>query len=324
MTPADPARAPARVSVVVCTHSERRLPLVFAGLESLGSQSTAPHEILVVVDHAPRLLHLLQQGVADRGIPGVRVLANGEAPGLSGARNTGLAAAVGDLVAFVDDDAVAEPDWIARLVAAHGAPDVIAVGGAVVPDAPPPAWFPAEFGWVVGCSYRGLPQRPAPVRNVIGCNMSFRREAFADGLSFDSRLGRTATGAAGCEETELCIRLSRARPEMRILYDPSARVRHRVEPDRYRRRYFLERCHAEGISKAAVTRAVGRGPALAAERRYVTRTLPSGVAAGVRAAVGGRDANGAARAAAILAGLLATTVGYARGSLSSRRIGSPA
>ena len=55
----------------------------------------------------------------------------------------------------------------------------------------------------------------------------------------------------GCEETDLCIRLARAEPGGVILYDPAVRVRHRVTRERARLGYFVVRCHAEGISKAA-------------------------------------------------------------------------
>ena len=98
-----------------------------------------------------------------------------------------------------------------------------------------------------------------------------------------------------------------------ILYDPAVRVRHRVTRERARLDYFVARCHAEGISKAAVTRRCGRTRALESERAYVRRVLPAGIRRGLSAALAG-DGAGLGRAAAIVLGLAATGAGYASGS----------
>src|SRR5439155_54307 len=80
-----------------------------------------------------------------------------------------------------------------------------------------PTWHPPEFGWVVGCSYRGLPVEPAPVRNLIGCNMSMRRELFDAVGGFTHGIGRIGTIPLGCEETEWCIRVRQRFPELEFL-----------------------------------------------------------------------------------------------------------
>jgi GT2 family glycosyltransferase len=301
------------ISVVICAYATERWPDLVAAVESVHRQTVPPHEVIVVVDHNPDLLTRAHAHLA-----GVVVVENREEPGLSGSRNSGVAAAQGAIIAFLDDDAVATPAWLARLTAAYNTPHVIGVGGAIEPlwDTERPRWFPAEFNWVVGCTYLGMPTRATPVRNLIGCNMSFRREVFARVGGFRSGIGRIGARPVGCEETELCIRVHHAYPHSVLLYEPRAAVRHRVRRDRMHWRYFRQRCFSEGLSKAQVARAVGANAALSNERRYTTRVLPRGVVHGVTHAVLGRDMwGGLGQVVSITVGLAVTTVGYLTGSL---------
>jgi cellulose synthase/poly-beta-1,6-N-acetylglucosamine synthase-like glycosyltransferase len=303
------------VSVVVCAYTEERWPDLVAAIESLRAQTVAPLDIVVAVDHNPRLLDRLTSGYSDV----VAVASTGER-GLSGARNSGLAAAKGDVIAFLDDDAIAEPDWLERLLAGYADARTIGVGGAIEPIwlSGRPRWFPEEFLWVVGCTYLGTPKSTQAVRNLIGCNMSFRRGAFADDQRFRDGIGRVGTRPTGCEETDLCIRIQQRQPDSVILFEPSARVRHRVPAWRATWGYFVARCHAEGISKALVSRAVGAGSGLATERTYTLRVLPKGVARGLADTTFRRDVAGLPRAGAIVLGLAATALGFL--TEASRRV----
>jgi GT2 family glycosyltransferase len=291
-------------AVVVCAYTERRWDCIEAALRSLRGQTRPPDEIVLVVDHNERLLARARNTFDD-----VTVIANTCARGLSGARNTGLAAVSADIVAFLDDDARAEPSWLERLLAEYD-PSVLGVGGAAIPDLADghrPAWLPEAFDWVIGCSYQGQPTQTAPVRNFIGANMSFRRLPLLDVGGFADGIGRVGRTPLGCEETELCIRL-RQRFAGTLVYEPSARVLHLVTPDRLTFRYFSRRCWHEGLSKALVTGSVGSDQALASERRYVTRTLPL---AFVRSAQGGLG--DLPRLFVIPFGVALTALGYMRG-----------
>ncbi len=308
-----------RVSAVVCTHADARFPLLRRAVASLRSQTLPPDEIVVVVDANPGLF----ARVAEQ-CPGITVIAHGGAAGLSGARNAGTAAASGDVVAYLDDDAAAEPGWLAALVRHYADPAVLGVGGRAEPvwEGARPAWWPDEFDWVVGCGYRGQPSRIAPVRNLMGCNMTLRRSAAREAGGFDTALGRTGAGAAGCEETELCIRMAAARPGGVFLLDPAARVRHHVPRERATAAYFRRRCLAEGASKARMMRRTGAA-GLSSERAYLRRTLPAGVARNLAHGVRGEVA-GILRAGAIVAGAGLTACGFAGGRVRGRRAPAPA
>jgi len=304
-------RVPAAVtsaSVIVCAHTEGRWPVLAEAVEAVLGQS--PLELLLVIDHNEALLARARAEWA----AAVRVMPNEEGRGLSGARNTGVRHARGDIVVFLDDDAVPEPGWLRGHVRAYASPKVMGTGGTVSPRwaAPRPGWIPEEFLWVMGCSYRGIPPGDAVVRNPIGANMSFRREVVTTVGGFASDLGRVGRTPLGCEETDLSIRAYSAYPGRTVRMVSEARVRHLVPEARTTWRYFRSRCWSEGLSKAVMTGRVGAGDGLSTERAYVTRTLPSGVINGVADALRGRP-EGLRRAGAIVAGLGLTVAGYARG-----------
>ncbi|MCS6800660.1 MAG: glycosyltransferase family 2 protein [Chloroflexota bacterium] len=295
------------VSVLLCVYTEARWNDMLAAIDSVRRQTLAPQEIVVIVDHNPALAERLRAAVSD-----VRVIENEEAAGLSGARNTGVRAARSDLVAFLDDDATAAPDWLEQMSRHLTDPRVLGVGSRVEPrwSAAPPQWFPEEFFWVVGCSYRGLPEQTAVVRNPFGGAMCIRKEAVFETGGFRTGIGRNSQRPMGCEETEFAIRATQRWPDRVFLYEPRAVIFHTVPPQRTRFRYFLARCYFEGVSKASMMSEVGAAAGLSEERSYTLRVLPAGVLRGLADGARTRSLAGPAKAAAIIAGFAATVAGF--------------
>ena len=300
------------LSVVVCAYTTDRWQQIIDAVTSLLTQTRPVDELILVVDHSPDLLAAARAEFTDAS---VTIVENSGPRGLSGARNTGVSVATGTVIAFLDDDATAAVDWAERLLAWYTDDVVIGAGGASIPvwSGGRPSWFPEEFDWVVGCTYRGLPEQPTAVRNLIGSNMSFRRSLFEIAGDFDSSVGRIGANPVGCEETEFCIRVANRVPTGRIMFDPAIRVDHHLAPSRNTWRYFRKRCFAEGKSKAIVAELVGSRRGLASERSYATRTLPAAVIRAIAEGVRTRRVAPFVRAGAVGAGLALTTAGYVVG-----------
>jgi glycosyltransferase involved in cell wall biosynthesis len=307
----------ASTSVVVSTYDAKRWDDLIACVIAIEQQSRKPLEVIVVVDHNRELLER-----AAGLFPNTRVVANRRSRGLAGARNTGIEIAKGDIIAFIDDDACAEENWLGPLEDCFCAPETVGAGGALLPlwQGPTPSWFPPEFYWVVGCSYKGLPEQLAPVRNPIGANMAVRASVlnevggFREGLTDDAPRelrGRGVVRAGGNvpDDTDLAIRITQRRPHGIWLYQPRARVRHTVTSERASFGYFLRRSFEEGVGKASLSRLIGASSGLASERRYLATVLPKSICRDFGRFLRG-DRAAALRALAIAAGSAAAGAGF--------------
>jgi hypothetical protein len=179
-----------------------------------------------------------------------------------------------------------------------------------------PTWFPHEFYWVVGCTYQDRLHAITEVRNPYGGCTCIRREVFEVIGGFHEQIGRVGNHPLGGEETELSIRATQHWPDKVFLCDPQARIHHHIPPARATWSYFLRRCYAEGISKAAITTLVGAKDSLASERVYTLLTLPKGIIYNLIEGFFRFNPAGFFKAGAIVAGFVMTGMGYLVGRLS--------
>lgn len=296
------------VSVVIAAYSTERWGDLRAAVASVGEQTVPVLETIIVIDHNPEL-----EARARREFARAIVVGNVGSRGASGARNSGVAVSQGDVVAFLDDDAAASPAWLEALLRHFADPAVVGAGGGIVPlwAGSRPRWFPPEFYWAVGASYRGMPEDAAEVRNVWSGNMAIRRPVFDAIGGFREGFGKV--GRRPCpEDTDLCLRASAGGG--RWIYEPAAVCGHRVPPQRTTVRYFLSRSHNEGRGKARLAGLAGTAQSTSAERRYTRRVLPAGIARGLRDSVRG-DLTGAARSLAIAVGLMLAVAGFVLGQV---------
>ena len=245
------------VSVIICAYTMERLKDIHEAVDSVLAQTLEPCEVIVAVDHNENLYQVLK----DRLPSEFKIVENNGDQGLSETRNVGIRAASGEIVAFIDDDAVAEKDWLEKLTEPFQSPNVIAVGGRAIPlwhDGKRPSWFPEELDWIVGCTYRGLPLTGNEIRNVPGCNMTFKRKVF-DGVGFfRSDIGGIKETPRGGEEAEICLRIKHEIPDALILYEPNATIHHKVPLYRSGLRYLIRRSYNEGFYKSLVQKLSSR------------------------------------------------------------------
>ena len=283
-----------------------RLNDIREAVNSVLNQTSKPYEVILAVDHNEELFESLQSSVIShwspipppdssqqtqrtRSTPQTKVVHNTGVQGLSETRNVGISAASGDIVAFIDDDAVAEPDLLENLTRAFSyqpsalsqnsqlrlatqqtqgtQQTVVAVGGQAIPlwlSGSRPSWFPEELDWIVGCAYKGLPVETlhidpgtlnlqlGTIRNVPGCNMAFRREVFDKVGGFRSEMGGLRETPRGGEEANLCLRIKHQMPDALILYQPNALIHHKAPHRRLRLKYIARRSYNEGFYKSIV------------------------------------------------------------------------
>jgi glycosyltransferase involved in cell wall biosynthesis len=274
VTVATPART-LDVSVVVCTWN--RAESLGRLLASLAATTVPPGlawEVLVVDNNSTDDTRaVVERAAIALDAPVRRVFEPTQ--GLCHARNRGIRESRGDIVAFLDDDVVVAPDWLARVVAAFRDHDATYVGGRVVvtDEVSRPAWWDARYEGALGACDHGDRPIVAAADRVggigIGANMSIHRRAFETYGTFRPDLGRNRRRLIMGDDHEICVRLMRGGE--RVIYCPDVVVRQVPDAERLTRRYLL-RWHFRLGEGHALLRDVLE-PAGAARILGVRRTL---------------------------------------------------
>ena len=318
-------------TVAIACYDERRWSSILGAVASARAQTVQPAAIVVSVDHNPALAERLREALTNTpgipDIPDITVVDNVGARGASGNRNRAAAEARTSVIAFLDDDERAEPDWLEHLLEPLADASVAGTGGGCSPawELSEPTWFPPEFAWAVGAHYEGLPRTTSAVRGVWSGNMAVRTHVFRAVGGFREDFGKIGDVPLP-EDTDLCLRVTVA-GHGGWRYVPDAVIHHEVPAARSTRTFLVRRCYAEARGKVLMRELAGDlsqqvdGGALGAETRYLTAIVPRGVLREVRTAVGslaGRDLETARRSAdrtvMMVASVGAAAVGAAHGA----------
>lgn len=237
-----------KVSVVVCTYSMDRYADFAEAVRSALDQTYDPIEFVLVSDGNETVAKRMRDDFGDN--ENVSVHNNDENRGISYSRTKGAEIATGELVAFLDDDAIATPDWIETLVETYESTDAYAVGGRLDPRwlADKPSFLPEEFYWLIGCTELGFADHLEEVRNTYGSNIAFNREVFLDVGGYDEETGRKGDSHVQAHEAPACIRM-REQYGCGVVYNDDAIVYHKIFQYRTEFRWLVGRAFWQGYSK---------------------------------------------------------------------------
>jgi len=298
-----------KISVIICAYTMERLNDIHEAVNSVLAQTLKPYEIIISIDHNEKLFQRLRDELPGK----IKIVNNNGVQGVAETRNLGIRAATGDITTLMDDDAVAQSDWLRSLVEPIRSRHAAVVGGKcnlIWLGGKHPFWFPEELDWIVGGTYKGLPLNGNEIRNVSGCNMACATEVFGQVGFFSSDIGAVKGNRRGGEEAEFCLRVKRAMPDRKILYEPDAVVYHKVPSWRMTLKYVIKRSFDEGFSKAKLETLVSSPNPLSTETSYLCYLLFTSIPQRLKRFY---KKGSLSQVGAIIVSIAATGVGYLAG-----------
>lgn len=241
------------ISAVICTYNgEKTLESAILCLvhQTLDNKK---YEILIIDNASTDKTHLIAQNIQSEAQ--VHYIYE-PILGLSQARNTGWLRSQGKYVAYLDDDAIAAPDWLERILEVFAAvPNVGALGGKVEPiwEVPPPSWM-NDFlkRYLSVLDWSETPIALDESRYLIGANIVFPKTVLQYFGGFSVELGRKGYNLISNEDTELVQKIREN--GMLIYYDPGIVVKHLVRSVRLNQLWFIKRWFYQGVSNAITYR----------------------------------------------------------------------
>jgi glycosyltransferase involved in cell wall biosynthesis len=237
-----------------------RLKDIIELLDSIHAQAYKNIDVLVVTERSQELTDSIKTYIKEKGYSNIKVLYNEGEWGSYPSRNLGIEQARGEIIAFIDDDALPFPNWAEETAKTYAEDSsIVGLTGPILPlwEQDSMAWFPQEFYWIFSCTYWDWAEK-TEVRNGYCTNLSFRREAFDTCGLFKTSLvgkghGKSDWQQPAAQETEFCLRAKQGTGK-RIIYDPNTRVWHKVYSYRLSTRFLAKRAYWEGYDKAMLNR----------------------------------------------------------------------
>lgn len=245
------AEAKPKIAICICTYD--RYDLLPTAVESAAKQTLPPDQYeILVIDNSPDQEKATKFAKRFYRIDNLTYIVE-ETPGLSNARNVCARISRAPIVSFMDDDAIASPQWAEETLRAFEifGPATMIVGGKVDPiwGAPRPSWVHDDLlGNLSVVDWGGEMRVVGEKEWVAGTNISFRVEAIVGNGGFPRNLGRIGSGSAllSNEEIQLIDRIRAAGG--RVVYAPNARVSHLVDTRRLSKSWFRKRSAWQALS----------------------------------------------------------------------------
>ena len=240
---------PVQFSVVVCTYNRCELlrELILSLFDQTANKDT--YEIIVVDNNSTDATRFVVEEASGKGKHSVRYVKEVK-QGLSFARNAGAFQSKGDIIGYLDDDSRADRSWVESLCKVYNDfPHVACVGGRIEAVWPvgKPDWLPQSLERNYGVFDLGdnIKEIEYPA-NVLGGNISVRKEVLLKIGGFRTVLGRSLRGLLSNEEKDFCHRIQQSGGT--VMYTPHALVYHKIHPERLNEAFLLRRAYWQGIS----------------------------------------------------------------------------
>ncbi len=237
------------ITVIIPSYDINKYNFLKKSIDSVLNQNYPLFDIIVITEGDKLTKYVKSDYNGARNVSIVQIC--NESGGVSVARNEGIEQAEGDVIAYIDSDAVAEDKWLHNIGKAYvDNENIFAVGGKSEANwlHTRPWYLPDEFLWLVGVTHKGHPPDGTIVRSTFGCNMSYKLDIFNKINNFNTNLGKNHGFNLQGEEPELGIRLHNEY-NTGMYYEGDAIVSHAVEEHQTKFLWLCKRAYLQGITK---------------------------------------------------------------------------
>jgi glycosyltransferase involved in cell wall biosynthesis len=244
-----------KLSIIISIYSINRYLDLLDLLRAIKNQTSEWFECIVVVDENEILLKKIDAFLLYQDIKCARTIYNSKNKGLAYSRNIGIKHARGEIVGFIDDDAIPFPKWADSIIETFNDETIGAVAGEIIPlwEYEEMSWFPKILYWMISCSYKPNPGTKVETERGFGTNMAFRKDLVNSIGGFDVNLGINGKKWIGGEDTSMFLRVKAS--GKKVVFDPDVIVWHKITLNRINLINIMKRAINGGISLAALQKA---------------------------------------------------------------------